>query len=353
MKKTHLSVLAGGLVLICAAAGLLRFPREISQAVTQALDLCFYTLLPCLFPFFVLSSLLVRSGLADLVGRLFSPLMRPLFRLPGQASCALVLGLIGGYPTGARTAAMLYQCGACTKSETEQLLSFCCNCSPAFLMGAVGCGVFGDARWGVLLLAVHWAGAILTGVILRGQSSSVPGVAVSAPPHRGQSLSAVFVESVIGSFRTLLDLFSFVLCFSAVNTLLEQFGAIEALSGLLFPFLSGSNGTLFLSGLLEMTGAVTTLPDGTVQEGLILAAALMAWGGLSIHVQILSILTEHGLSPRTYLRGKAVHAAVCALLMAFALYGLNWLCAAAGLLSILLPGRIGKKRSGKPTESIV
>lgn len=138
-------------VLLCLSAGLLIWPREISCAVSDGLLLCGRTVLPSLFPFMILSSLFVELDLPRLLSRPLSHLMIPLFRAGGAGASAWVLGLTGGYPIGAKTAAQLYREGQCTKEEACRLLTFCNNCGPAFIVGAVGCGLLQSKRSGLLL----------------------------------------------------------------------------------------------------------------------------------------------------------------------------------------------------------
>ncbi|MBQ9647799.1 MAG: sporulation protein, partial [Oscillospiraceae bacterium] len=155
------------LLLALFAAALLFFPAEASDAARQGLRLCFQTVLPSLFPFFVLSALVVASGAGDAFGRALEPVMRPLFYLSGAGASALALGLVGGYPVGARTVAELYRAGNLSKAEAERLLSFCNNAGPGFILGICGDAVFGSVRAGLYLYLVHVAAAVLTGVLLR------------------------------------------------------------------------------------------------------------------------------------------------------------------------------------------
>lgn len=327
--------------LLGAVFGLLRFPQEVSQAVREGLSMCTDTLLPTLFPFFVLSALVVKTGLSDRLGHWLSPIMGPLFHLPGTCAAALVLGFVGGYPTGARTAAALYQSGRCTREEARRLLSFCCACSPAFLLGAVGNGLFGDSRYGLTLLGVHWIAAILSGVLLN-QSAPIPAKIETGPlTGPAQPFFSAFSDSVKDSFRAMLDLFAFVLCFAAVGRLIELSGIPCRLAELL-P-LSHENSRALLMGLLDMPRWVMFLTAGGIRERMVLSSLLLAWGGLSIHCQICSILHASGLSPVCFLKGKVLHAILSALLMA----GLSGSCMAQCLLGgcfcLLFPWRRIKK----------
>ena len=135
-----------GLALLCAVLALMRWPQESMAAARDGLALCGNVIIPSLFPFFVLASLVVDLGLAAYLGRALEPVMRPLFHISGSCAAAVAMGFIGGYPVGARTALQLYQQGLCTKTEAERLLSFCNNSGPAFILGVVGAGVFGSGR---------------------------------------------------------------------------------------------------------------------------------------------------------------------------------------------------------------
>ena len=108
--------LSGVLVLFLAEAGFVR------AAAAEALSLCAGSVIPALFPFLVVSSLLLSLGLGELLSPMLAGLMEPLFRVDGVGSSALLLGLVGGYPIGAKTAADLYRGGRLSRPEAERLL---------------------------------------------------------------------------------------------------------------------------------------------------------------------------------------------------------------------------------------
>ena len=103
--------LGGVLVLFLAEAGFVR------AAAAEALSLCAGSVIPALFPFLVVSSLLLSLGLGELLSPMLAGLMEPLFRVDGVGSSALLLGLVGGYPIGAKTAADLYRGGRLSRPE--------------------------------------------------------------------------------------------------------------------------------------------------------------------------------------------------------------------------------------------
>ena len=151
LSKERVRDLLLGLALLCATLALMLYPQPSMEAAKSGLALCYNVIIPSLFPFFVLSSLVVELGLAGYLGRLLEGLMRPLFHVSGACASAFALGFIGGYPVGAKTAISLYENGMCTKTEAERLLAFCNNSNPVFLISVLGVGVFGSVRAGVWL----------------------------------------------------------------------------------------------------------------------------------------------------------------------------------------------------------
>ncbi len=167
MSKRHWREGAVAAALLCCALALICWPKETSAAVQEGLALCYNVIIPSLFPFFILTSLVISLGLAGYLGRLLEPVMRPLFHVGGPCAAALALGFVGGYPVGARAALTLYQSGQCTKTECERLLAFCNNSGPAFILGVVGAGIFADSRVGLLLCLTHALASVCVGLVFR------------------------------------------------------------------------------------------------------------------------------------------------------------------------------------------
>lgn len=97
MRK-HGRAMIEGAGLLLVGLLLFLFPEESVAAAREGISLCVDVLIPSLFPFFVLSSLLISTGLAGLCARPLESFMRPLFGVGGAGAAALSLGLIGGYP---------------------------------------------------------------------------------------------------------------------------------------------------------------------------------------------------------------------------------------------------------------
>ena len=305
--KNRLAVFAAlcGLFALLAAT-----PRAVAGC-REGLALCVELILPSLFPFFVLSALLGKLGLPLTLGRLLAPAARRLFRVSGAGATAFFMGLLGGYPLGAAYIAELVESGTVSPAEGGRLLAFCNNSGPAFFIGVLGTGVFGSLRYGLLLYAAHAAAALLTGLLLRARGND----AAEAMPEPAPPLpfSKALAEAVRQAVSALLGVCGFVVCFAVFTGLLEEWGLLSLAAGLLAE-LSGQPLTwcrALLTGFFELgggVGALRGLPPSPAN--LTLAAALMGWGGLSVHFQSLSLLADLPVDSRPHTLGRLLSAAL-------------------------------------------
>ncbi|NLM60575.1 MAG: sporulation protein [Clostridiales bacterium] len=307
---------AAGLAIFLAIIGLIAFPNDTITAAKDGLSLCFNIILPSLFPFFVLSTLLVELGFARYLGRFLERIMRPLFNVNGTCSLAFALGFIGGYPTGAKTAIAIYEKGLCTRTEAERLLSFCNNSGPSFILGVVGAGIFSSSKAGILLYLAHALASVLVGITFRFYKyrSSRNESKHQNPQIETVNLSAAFTKSVVNSFSSILNICAFVIFFSVTIRLLFLFKIIPGLASFLGTITAKVGGNaekaeLLLTGLIEISSGVWTLRNAaaSMREQLVLAAFMLGWAGLSVHCQVLSFIGGSGLNTRTYIGGKILH----------------------------------------------
>lgn len=273
-----------GVLLLCSA--------DTARAVREGLALCAGSVIPALFPFLAVSGLLTALDAGAAPGRGRMLLARVLGCGPAGAG-AFLLGLVGGYPVGARTVAQLYREKRISRPEACRLLLFCNNCGPAFALGVAGAGCFGSLRAGAWLWLIHVSAAVLTALLTRSTSSPEGRTSPSAP----QALGSAFPGAVRGAGEGMLHVCGFVVFFLVLTRLLT------ALTGLEHPL---------PLGLLELTGGILRL-SGT-RGDFVLAAALMGWGGVCVHCQTAAVLEGSGLHMRGYLSAKAAQAVLSAAL---------------------------------------
>ena len=269
------------LLLLCSA--------DAAQAVRDALALCAQSVIPALFPFFVVSSLFIDLGCAAVLGRSLAPVMHRLFGVSGAGGTAFLLGIIGGYPVGGRTAGELYRSGQCEREECERLLAFCNNAGPSFILGIAGLGCFGSVRVGAWLYLIHVGAAVMVGLLFRSTSRQMGRPKKTETPRWADAL----IEAVRGGAMSMVNICAFVVFFLVILRLFSRFTGIQ-------------HGAIL--GIVEMTNGILRLAND--RRGFIWAAGLLGWGGLSVHCQTAAVLSGSGLSLKRYFIGKALQAAI-------------------------------------------
>ncbi len=283
---------------------LLRNAEFAIRHMSDGLRLCVRTVIPSLFPFMVLSELLTQTGAAELVGRLLPRPLRRLFGVSRDGACAVLLGLVCGFPIGAKSAAALYRAGRIDRSELCCVLTFSNIPSSAFLISAVGVSLFGSRAFGTRLYLVTLTSALLTGLVgarWRAKKDSQH-AKKSAPPHEAKPPAlkkagavACFTDAITSSALALLSVCAFVVFFSAfvgtVESMLQALALPNAAQSLCY-------------GFFELTGGTARAAACASPTAEYLCAFLAGWSGLSVHCQIMSLCADTGVSFRPYLLAK-------------------------------------------------
>lgn len=298
------------LLLFFSLALLLRRADVAADCMREGLSLCARAVVPSLFPFMVLSELLVASGAGEW---LMSPFARPLGRLLGfsrAGCCAVILGLVCGFPIGARCAIVAYERGAMTSAECERALATSAIPSSAFLISTVGTTLWGDGKFGVRLYAVTILSALLSGILLyvvQKRKEKEEKRNVSPSPVKLHFDKGMFPSAVKNATMNTLLICAYVVFFStltgAIGLILERFGANE-------------NTHAILSAILELSGGVSAAAGLANRHfATLLTGAAVGWSGISIHCQMLSLTDGHDLSTRPYFVAKLMQAVFCACLL--------------------------------------
>jgi len=324
MKKYFLLLLP-----VIGITAMLSAPNDAVAAGSQALDFCLRSVIPSLLPFLVFSSIAVSTGLADLCAKIFGKIMHPLFGVPGECATAFILGLISGFPVGAKTAAELYENGKCSKNHAEKLLTFCNGASPAFIIGTVGGVLWNDKKIGFILFAAQTVTLIITGIIFgrtkNGCEYQIEKDCIDRKRHE-PFLSAV-VSSVMGSALTMLYITAFIVFFAVISQMLMHFGLIPAIAELVSRLFDGTGITqndieTILCGFVEFSTGVKKAAEEEVGiKQAVITSLILGWSGLSVHCQTAASVLPLGISIKKYVCAKALSSVLFAM-TTFAFYNL-------------------------------
>lgn len=282
MKKTG-SWAAGCAAAICMLVLILDAPTALRGA-QEGLELCQKTIIPSLFPFFVLSGLLTAS----MTGRSFA-LLRPVGRLckiPQGYESLLLIGLLGGYPVGAQCVAQSWKDGRIGTSDARRLLGFCSNAGPAFLFGIVG-QQFPAVWMAWLLWGIHILSALTTGLILSGK----PGKSEVCTTFQNLSIP----EALDQGLKTTARVCGWVILFRVILGFLDRW----------FLWRLPGDAQVLFSGILELSNGCWALGSiGRLGLRFVICSVVLAFGGLCVIMQTMSLTGQLGLG--LYLPGKLI-----------------------------------------------
>lgn len=293
-----------GLFLLGAATAALVFaaPQTCAEAFRQGLALCGGPLLVSLFPFLVVSALIMRSGAGEVLGVLLWPVVRCIGLRSRSAGSVLLIGLVGGFAPAAAATAEAVRSRELTSQEASALLPACICSGPSFVILTVGEQLLGSRTAGVCLFAAQVLAGWLTAALLcrvRGIPEPLPAPPAAAQTEPPPALDTILAQAAV----TYLKLCGFVL----------YFRLLAAGCGLLLPAVFAP----FPAMLLEVcSGCDYAARTGLWASGLCCAA--LSVQGASVLLQVRTLCPGE-VSFRPLLAGRLLH-----LPLSLALFCLTW-----------------------------
>lgn len=301
MGKNRLIKRLYPLFAAAALAALLFQPELARQSVQSGLRLCAEVLIPSLFPFLVLSELCIRLGVLEPLENRLARLMQPCFGVGAGAAGAFIMGLLGGFPSGARAVVCEMESGRLTREEARRAVCFCNNCGPGFLFGFVAVSVFHSVLCGLVLYLIQILSAVCVGMLLKKEPAASGGdrARAKAPP----AFSEAFTQSVKSAGLSMLYISAFVSFFSLLSAFSLRFLPDDLPQSL----------SVFIKGVLELSGGVSALSQIGLpfRAKFLLCSFFAGFGGLCVLAQSAAILHEAGLCAGGMLRARLLQAGLC------------------------------------------
>lgn len=346
-----------GLFSCLTVATLVLYPAEAFEASLGGLQFWWNVVFPALLPYLILVRLASVYGLFRILGRLLEPLARWL-RLPPGSGIPLSAGLFLGYageiacaphasrgsraPRGGEPAGISPEDGA-------SAVAACSLANPVLVLTVLATSLLASPGIGLFLLAVHYAGWLLTALTLfrfrRTGSGDRPGTGfakadVPDPFHpadagpanpasadagsgsgKPRSFGHILGDSVTESLQKLLELGGIIIVFAVAVRMIR----ISGLPGLAADLLAlagwpgaGEWVMPVLAGWLEIHNGIRDLAHAAThpQPALSLLGATLAWGGLAVHLDVRARLRKAGFRYGPFLRFRLVHALLAGTLTA-------------------------------------
>ena len=267
--KAPASLIAGiGMVV------LLFNPQTALQGAQEGVELCLRTVIPALFPFFILSCVICSSLLGKTLG-ILKPICR-VCRIPQGAESLLILRLVGGYPVGAQSITQAYQGGSLDRSSAMRMLGFCSNAGPSFIFGIAG-SLFINRWTPWLLWSIQIVSALIVGALLPGNEGNQTRIHTTHP--------VTLVQAMERSIQNMASVCGWVILFRVLISLSKRWFLWR------LPLLC----QVLLVGALELTNGCIAL-QSIESEAIrfLLCSGLLSFGGLCVGMQTVAVTKQLG-----------------------------------------------------------
>lgn len=315
MKKIFVSITIM-IILLFLAFEILISSNDILKSVIFSLKIWETNIFPSLFPFFILSGLLINYGFVELLAELFKPMMNKIFKINSNASFVFVMSIISGFPSNAKYTKELYQKGLLNAEEASKILTFSHFSNPLFILGTVSIAFLKNKEIGFLILCTHYITNIIIGLIFRNyyisdyKNEKISFKKAIMQMHNKRinnpkSIGVIITESITSTINTLLLILGTVTIFLILTTILDNNLNIN------------SYYQSILNGFIEMTQGLkyVSLLNIPLKIKSIIAVMILSFGGLSVHMQVISIISDTKIKYLPFLTARLLHSAISGLMV--------------------------------------
>ena len=306
-RRASMKQLLSGLPVLVLFLAMLFSPKAVFDGAESGLLLWFQVVFPTLFPFMLVSGLMLSGGGLVVISRIFGRLFSTLFATSPNDSFAVIACFLCGYPMGAKVSADLVRSGRISRDEGAYLLSFCNNTSPIFIMNFIVWKTFDREELMIpTLLILIGVPAFLSlffrRFYLKGRKK-FPDLS-DKKKNNVKLLNFEMLDSCLAdSFESIVKVGLYIIFFSILIALPGKLSAGHPLLAGILPALEMTNGILMIH---------KAAPDLTVSYPLILG--LTSFGGFCSAAQTKCMLKAASLPILPYIIQKLTAAAAASLL---------------------------------------
>ncbi len=278
-------------IFILFSVLLISEPESCKTGIATGILLCSKIIIPSLYPFTVCLLFIMKSGILKNI-EFITPFTKRIFKLTANEFVIMILSFVGGYPVGAKLIDEEINNKRLTAQRGGNLLCFCTNAGPAFIITVVGSGLYGSKKIGTILFVSHILSSILFCIIFNKNE-----INSNYSNKNDEKINIIdnFISSASESASSVMTICIYVILFSTINSYLAF------LSTKIF-FIK------YILYILEITNAVT------YTKNIFVLSFLLGFGGLCVACQIIGIGKSIKISPIKYLGARVFHGLISSML---------------------------------------
>ena len=273
----------------------------IYDSIMYALNMWVNNLIPTLFPFFIISDILINYNITDYIPQNIKKICKYIFNISDTSLTIFILSMLSGFPSNARNARTLYDKGIIDSDEANHILMFTHFANPMFIITTIGLFFFNNKRIGMILLVIHYLSNFILGICIRTSNQHNKEIVAQ---ERNQKFGSVFILSIKRAIDTTITICGIITVFLLLSSIIINSFKINLYNQML------------IKGLFEITiglDALSKLSLG-MNYKLIIASMFLAFGGISVHIQVLSQIVDTDIKYQYFLVGRIYQMVIAGIL---------------------------------------
>ena len=274
---------------------------EVKRNVINSFELWKNNLFPYLFPFFIISDLLINLNFIEILNKYFKNFMYKIFKINSASSFVFFMSIISGIPSNAKIINSMLKSNQLSEYEASKIILFTHFSNPLFILGAISTLL--NKKLAITILCSHYITNIILGLILRNYHANNFTEVNIQKKVTNNSILKTISNSILNNMNTLILILGVITFFSCITTTITI--NIES------PVIKS-----FICGLLEITSGVNeiNLLNISLKLKAIIITFIISFGGISSHIQVMSILEDTHIKYLPYLFTRILHGVIAAFL---------------------------------------
>lgn len=277
----------------------------IFNTISFSLDIWVNNLIPSLFPMFILSDILITYNFVKYIPKWFINIFSYLFNIKKECTLVFFLSMLSGFPTNAKNIRKLYDMNIINGREASHMLMFTHFSNPLFILGTLSIFFLNNKKLGIIILLSHYLSNFIIGVIVRKLNNISNNT--SNEKEKKLYFGPVFVNAIKSSIDTLLLILGTLTCFLIISSIIIN------------RFDLNSYNSLLIKSILEITMGLKELSLFSFSNltKVILSSCILSFGGLSVHMQVISQLIDTNISYKSFFIGRILQVFISLILSYF------------------------------------
>ena len=207
----------------------------IYSSTNYGLNIWVNNLIPTLFPFFIISDILINYKVVDYIPRFFKNIFKKIFNITDNMFVIFILSMISGFPSNARNTRTMYDNGMIDINEANHIMIFSHFSNPLFILTTIGLFFFNYKKIGVILLITHYLSNIILGFLIRNKFIHYE--TKKNDNEIKNSFGKIFIDSIKKAVDNILLICGIVCIFMILSSIIEilvLYNSSKALISLIF-----------------------------------------------------------------------------------------------------------------------